>query len=66
MGIFCRYIISSIYCQSDANTTDSINMNGGEQWLYCWIVRLGVDGSLVRDLPEALCCVLEPDTLSSA
>ena len=29
-------------------------------------VRLGIEGSLVRDSMEALCCVLEQDTLSSA
>ena len=32
------------------------------QWLS---FRLGVEGSLLRDSPEVLCCVLVQDTLSS-
>ena len=31
------------------------------QWLS---FRLRVEGSLLRDLPEVLCCILEQDTLS--
>ena len=29
-------------------------------------VRLGIEGSLVQDSPEVLCCVIQQDTLSSA
>ena len=35
------------------------------QWLSS-SVRLEIEGLLAQDSPEALCCVLEQDTLSSA
>ena len=35
------------------------------QWLSS-SVRLEIEGLLAQDSPEALCCILEQDTLSSA
>ena len=56
---------TSYRVQLERHWTDTVT--GGAQWLSWYIVRLGIEGLLVRASPpvESLYCVLEQDTSST-